>query len=251
MAINASFDIRGDTDKAVRRLSNFAQSQVKWATVTTLNEVGQFLLGQNQKHMRRTFEHKNAYTLNAFYLKRANKKTLTASIQRKSKPSGKHYLEVQETGGVRPRKAVETMLDYKLAYEGIVRSVTPTSRAGGSKNNILMSQVNKALAGLGKSYAETAYTKTTKKGKTKRVSGERYFLAEGRTGKNRTGGIYRVTGRGKPQKMFHIHDSLPRYKPKFGFYKNMNKLARPYFNIRFKDNLNKALASSKYNLTRT
>lgn len=251
MAINASFDIRGDTDKAVRRLSNFAQSQVRWATVTTLNEVGQMLLKQNKKHIIRTFEHTNAYTQNAFYLKRANKRTLTASIQRKSKRSGKHYLEVQETGGVRPQKGVEKLLKYKLPYSGIVQAVTPTKRTGGAKNNILMSQVNKALAGMNQSYAETAYTKTDKKGRTKRTSGTRYFVAEGRTGKNRTGGIYRVTGRGKPQKMFHIHDSLPRYKPKFGFYKNMNKLARPYFNIRFRDNLNKALASSKYNLTRT
>jgi hypothetical protein len=236
MAQNFGFRIEANTERMTRKLTNFAQSQVRWATVTTLNETGKFLLKQNQKHMVRTFSKTNAYTRNAFYLKRANKKTLTASIQRKDQPSGKHYLEVQRDGGVRPRKAVETKMDYKLPYDGIIQAVTPTSRGGGKYNNILMSQVNKVLDG------------TNGKG------GVRYFVAGPHSlrkfgGGNKTGGVYRVTGkRGKPQKLFHFHDRKMKYKPKFDYFPNMNKNAKQHFKMRFAANLRMAMRTSKYGL---
>lgn len=237
MAQNFNFRIEANTDRMTRKLTNFAQSQVRWATVTTLNETGKFLLKQNEKNMVRTFAKTNAYTRNAFYLKRANKKTLTASIQRKDKPSGKHYLEVQKDGGARPRKAVETKMDLNLAYEGIIQSVTPTSRAGGKHNNILMSQVNKILAG------------------TQGKGGVRYFYAGPFSltkfgGGNKTGGVYRVSGkRGKPQKLFHFHDRAMKYRPKFNYFENMNRNARIHFKMRFAANLRKAMRTSKFGMT--
>lgn len=237
MGISASFTITGDTDRAVRKLTNFAQSQVKWATVLTLNETGTFLMGQNKKHMKRTFTKANQYTLNAFYLKRANKRTLMASIQRKSKQSGKHYLEVQQKGGIRPRKGVEIKMEYNLPYSGILRSVTPTSLTGGRNNNISMAYVNKVLGGK------------NKKG------GFRYFVAGPHSltkfgGGNKTGGVYRVRGKDNPQKMFHFHDKSFSYKPKFDFYGNMNRNASTHFRTRFNANLKKAMATSKYGLDR-
>lgn len=238
MAIRASFDITGDTDRVVRKLNNFAQSQVKWATVLTLNETGSFLLSQNKKHMKRTFTKANQYTLNAFYLQRANKKTLTATIRRKNKQTGKHYLEVQQKGGLRPRKAVETKMEYNLPYSGIIRSVTPTSRTGGrSGGNISMAWVNKVLDGK------------NKKGSV------RYFTAGPHSltkfgGGNKTGGVYRVMGKNNPEKLFHFHDHAMKYRPKFDFYGNMNRNAKVHFRMRFNANLRKAMASSKYGLDR-
>lgn len=233
------FDIRieANTDRMVRKLSNFAHSQVRWATVTTLNEAGKFLLKQNEKHMVRTFAKTNAYTRNAFYLKRANKKTLTASIQRKDKPAGKHYLEVQRDGGPRPRKRLETKMKFNLPYDGIIEAVTPTTRGGGKFNNLLTSQANKVLEGIN--------------GK----GGVRYFVAGPHSlrkfgGGNKTGGVYRVTGkRGKPQKIFHFHDRKMQYKPKFDYFPNMNKNAKQYFRMRFGANLRMAMRTSKFGMT--
>jgi hypothetical protein len=237
MAQNFNFRIEANTERMTRKLTNFAQSQARWATVTTLNETGKFLLKQNEKHMVRTFAKTNAYTRNAFYLKRANKKTLTASIQRKDKPSGKHYLEVQKDGGTRPRKRLETKMKFNLPYDGIIEAVTPTTRGGGKFNNLLTSQANKVLDGIN--------------GK----GGVRYFVAGPHSlrkfgGGNKTGGVYRVNGkRGKPQKIFHFHDRRMNYKPKFNYFENMNRNARQHFKMRFAANLRKAMQTSKFGMS--
>lgn len=236
LALRTSFSITGNTDKVARKLSNFAASQAAWATVTTLNETGKFLVKQNQKHMVRTFSKTNAYTRNAFYLHRANKQTMTATVKRKDKQAGKHYLEVQQTGGTRPRKRLETKMKYKLPYDGIIQAVTPTSRGGGKFNNLLTSQANKVLDGIN--------------GK----GGVRYFVAGPHSltkfgGGNKTGGVYRVNGkRGKPQKLFHFHDRSMKYKPKFGFYRNLNRYASRYFKLRYHANLKQAMRTSKFGL---
>lgn len=232
-----SFNIEADTRSMQRKLNNFAQSQVKWATVLTINETGLFLLNQNKKHMKRTFNKANAYTLNAFYFKRANKQNLMGVLQRKDKQSGKHYLEVQQTGGLRPRKAVESKMEYNLPYSGIIRSVTPTSRTGGrSGGNISMAWVNKVLDGK------------NKKGSV------RYFTAGPHSltkfgGGNKTGGVYRVMGKSNPEKLFHFHDHAMKYRPKFDFYGNVQRNFKAHYRMRFSANLKKAMATSKYALT--
>ena len=233
--MQVSFNIDADTRAMQRKLNNFAQSQVKWATVLTINETGVFLLNQNKKHMKRTFSKTNAYTLNAFYFQRANKQTMTGVLRRKDKQTGKHYLEVQQKGGLRPRKAVETKMERNIPYKGILRSVTPTTRTGGKENNIKMSWVNKVLE--------------SKAGK----GSTRYFTAEPHSltkfgGGNKTGGVYRVTGKGKPEKLFHFHDKSFSYKPKFDFYENAQRNFKAHYRMRFGANLQKAMATSKYAL---
>lgn len=228
-----------------KRMSNMVARQLPYATSRALNETAKKMVKYNRLKMKRTFDNANNYTLNAFYYKPAKKNDLSVTVRRKDQPTGKHYLEVQDEGGKRPRKAVETKFKYGTAYPGIIQAVLPTSRTGGGKNNMLMSQANKVLAGLKMSYSETAYTKTKKSGKTFKTSGTRYFVGDRSAGKNKTAGIYRVTGRGKPQKMYHILDYLPSYRKKTNFSGDMNKISRVNYPRELKKWLRQAMRTAR------
>lgn len=230
-----SFEMKGDTANLNRKLSNMVQTQIPFATSKAMNETGKFLVRINKNDMKRKFTNANAFTLNAFYFQPAKKRNLVMTVRRKDKQVGKHYLEVQDKGGLRPRKGVEKRFEREIPYNGIFRAMTPTSRTGGSKNNILMSQVNKVSAGIKQPYSK---------------SGVRYFAAGPHSlgkfgGGNKTGGIYRVTGKGKPQKMFHILDHMPRYKKKTDFHGLMNKFASKHMKLMLKKTMKQALRTAK------
>ena len=65
-----------------------------------------------------------------------------------------------------------------------------------------MSQVNKALAGFGQSYGGGPAQRAKDPGFAS--EGERYFVKGKGYRKAKSAGIYRIRGKGKPQKMFHI-----------------------------------------------
>jgi hypothetical protein len=230
-----SFEIKGGSEKLNQKLSNLVQTQIPFATSKAMNETGKFLIRINKNDMKRKFTNANAYTLNAFHMVPSTKRNLVMTIKRKEKPVGRHYLEVQDKGGLRPRKGIEKRFDYELPYNGIFMAMTPTSRTGGSKNNILMSQVDKVSAGINQPYSK---------------NGVRYFVAGPHSlgkfgGGNKTGGIYRVTGKGKPQKMFHILDHMPRYKKKTDFHGLMNKFASKHMKLMLKKTMKQALRTAK------
>ena len=238
-----NFTISGSSQDVVRRTSNMIARQMPYAMMLSVNDTASFLVRINKKHMQRTFDNANAYTLNAFFHTRATKKNPIAIVQRKEKPSGRHYLEVQESGGQRPQKAVEKLIDMRVPYPGIVRAVLPTSRTGGKANNILMSQVNKVIGGFGSGSAPVAFTRSKKGASASKAI--RYFTAEGGRGGSKTGGIYRVTGNGKPQKLFHILDYLPIYRKKYDFQPLMRKFAGKHFDLMIKKNIAKAMRTAK------
>ena len=101
------------------RLQKAVRKQIPFAASQALNDTGKVLVSINKQNMKRTFDRPVPYTLNAFYLKRAMKANLSISVRRKDKPAGKHYLDIQKSGGVRPQKAFEKMVQQRVAYPGI------------------------------------------------------------------------------------------------------------------------------------
>ena len=241
MAIQGGFSFTGNTDRAIRSLNNMVNRQLPWAMVTTLNDTGKVLVKMNRIHMKQKLTKANNFTLNAYYHTRANKARPEVRVLRKDVQRGRHYLETLDksrNSPIRPQKGVERRFDKgdgNLPYSGILRAIVPTTRTAGKHNRINMGQINKIKAGF--------------KGDGK--VGTRYFTAPPHSlrkfgGGSSTGGIYRVQGkRGKPQKLYHILDYLPRYPVRTDFYGVMNRHAKSYFEGTFRRNLNRALRTAK------
>ena len=240
-----NFEFNSNLASVNAKLANLAIRQIPFAASKALNQTGKELLAFNKIQMRRKFKDPVRYTLNAFRLVRSKKTNLVAEVRRKDKPAGKHYLDVQAKGGVRPKKAVEKKMDFRLPYNGIVQAVLPTSRTARRGQNISIAWVNKALAGVGQSYASEAYTKA-ERGK-KPTQYPRYWVSEPGQGKSKTGGVYRQNSkRGKPQKLFHILDYLPSYTKRLPFKDYMTKQARLSFPKNMRREMRAALRTAKF-----
>jgi hypothetical protein len=254
MAVNVGISTTGSTRSINRRLHNLMHRQIPFAASKALNDTGNVLLAVNKREMRKQFDKPVRYTLNAFYMKPARKNDLNMRIARKSKPAGKHYLDVQHKGGVRPRKGVESMLNYSLAYSGDLRAVLPTSRTQTAAGGMSMARINEAIAGLqdskqagrvpSSSYTKAGITKQTDR-LARRKKPVEYFIGYKSEGKNRTDGIYRRTGK-TVKKMFHLLEYQPKYRPNFPFYPPLIRNARSYFPTRMKRQLAMAMRTARF-----
>ena len=245
-----TFDfVQGSDIRLNKKLNNLVASQIPWASVLSLNDTGKALVGRNKTNMKKRFNKPVPYTLNAFYFTRASKKNLSITFQRKEKPSGKHYLEVQEKGGLRPRKGVETSLNFKIPYSGDIQALLPTHRTKGSGNDIKMSEVNKVIAGLRNKNPQPLFkdTKSKKTGKTTRRYTTRYWIGYKEETGHKTDGIYRTVGKGQRlEKMFHILERRVKYQPRLKFYEGTKAFATRHFKSKMKKNLVKALITSGF-----
>lgn len=251
-----SVDFKSTIPQLNAKMAKLAYKQLPFAASVALNKTAKQLLAYNKLQMKRRFKNPVPYTLNAFRVERSTKTNLMAGVVIKDKPGGKHYLPIQTTGGARGKKGVEKMLDKRIAYPGIVQAVIPTSREAGGKNGqaIVMSRINKVLAGLGASYSTSAYTRNAQRAaESKRNLAKRpvrYFVAEPTKGRNKSGGIYRVNGKkGKPQKLYHILDYRPQYQAKLPFKEYMTKVAIVRFPKNFNRSFKDALKTSGFGLT--
>jgi hypothetical protein len=248
-----SFRFESDSKKINAKLARLASSQIPFAASKALNQTAVELKDFNRIQMMRRFDKPVKYTLNAFMVERSNKRSLSAAVRRKDKPSGRHYLEIQATGGPRPRKGVEKMMEQRIAYGGILRNVLPTTKANGATRagGINMGEVHRAMAGLGASYATTAYTRDKQRAaESKRSLQKRptqYFVAKPNTGKNKTGGIYKRSAGGKKvTKVFHFLESSPQYTKRLPFKSYMTKQAKLSFPKNLKREMRAALRTAKF-----
>lgn len=226
-----------------------AVKQVPFAAMMALNETGKVLLVRNRVEMKRQFKDPVPYTLNAFFMRRSSKANLKVSIERKSAPAGKHYLEVQHRGGVRTQKAVERLVRDRVAYQGIVGGIVPVKGNGGDtpSGGIRMSEINRALAGLNASFSTTAYTRNKQRAAESKLAQmkkpHQYFVKSNESGTS--GGIYKRTGKRTIKKIFTITDSLPSYKPNFPFHDPLRKQANAYFPNKFARQFRIALRTAR------
>ena len=248
-----TFKFDSNSKQINAKLANLAMRQIPFAASKALNQTAVELKSWNRIQMQRRFDKPVKYTLDAFMVDRSNKRKLVAGVRRKDKPSGKHYLEVQAKGGTRPRKGVEKMMEQRIAYNGILRAVVPTSKGNGQTKagGINMGEVNRAMAGLGSSYSATSYTRDrqraaeSKRNLQKRPS--QYFVSEPSSGKNKTGGIYKKSAAGKKvTKVFHFLDYSPQYKKKLPFKSYMTKQAKLSFPKNLRREMRAALRTAKF-----
>lgn len=239
--------MKSNANQLRRRMQRLV-GQVPFAASKALNATGNVLLAVNKREMRKQFDKPVPYTINAFYMKRSTKIDLNVRIGRKSKPSGKHYLEIQHSGGLRPRKGIEALLNSSIAYRNDLRAVLPTKRTTTGSGAISTAQVLQAIAGLGGKMPNSPYTKSrVEKNEAKRAKQKnpsQYFIGYKEEGKNKTDGIYRRRGK-RVEKMFHLLEYRPKYQPNYPFHPPLYSKAKIHFPYQLKKQLFMAMRTAR------
>jgi len=199
-----------DLRKLVSRLREVERKQMPYATMLALNATGEAVLEENKTLMRKVFDRPTRWTLNAFFLRRATKRKPEATVERKDAPRGRHYLEVEERGGTRPKTGIERLIIGNVAYEDHIEAVVPARGARlNAHGNLPAGQIQRALSNIG---AQQDRAQTGTDGSRKRSArAARYFVPKpGQL----SPGVWKRQGK-RLTKFLSFTDRLPRYGARF------------------------------------
>lgn len=237
-----SFKFLNNIKDVERDLSNIERRQIPFATVTALNAVAEKLVQQNRTDMAKVFNKPSRWTLNAFHFRRATKAHTSVTIERKEAARGKHYLEIQEEGGVRPATGLERGFKMRLPYSGIVGYVTPTRHAPRNGSGDLPGGfIQKVLAQSGANWDRNSNETARSGARRKKAGGARYFVPK--PGQLRPG----VWERRGPnlRKVLNFNVKSPTYQPRLNFSIRMERLAKQLMPAEFDRALAHALATAR------
>jgi hypothetical protein len=236
------FDVRHNIADVQRGLSNFAREQVPWATVVALNEVAAAAVATNRQDMAGIFDQPSRFTLNAFHFTRANKRNLRADIKRKDAGLRRHYLEVQDAGGVRPETGFEKTLKFRLPYSGNVGYVTPTKHAPrDGAGNLPGGFIQRVLSQAG-AQRDVQQNETERSAKRRvRQAKARYFVPK--PGQLRPG-VWERSGGGL-RKVLNFDVRAPRYTARLDFDGRMERLAVRLMPSVFERAMSNAIATAR------
>jgi hypothetical protein len=216
-----SFNFNSNSKIVNSRLSNMVARQMPFAISKALNDTAKALVVKNKKDMARIFNNPVPFTLNAFYFIPARKYESSVTIKRKDKAVGKHYLEVQQDGGIRPQTGFERALENRLPYGGIVKHATPTSGAPKNKyGNMSPGFRNQMMSALQLQRDPAANSK--KFGRTNKGSRE-FFVPkpDHPLGRGKKAGVYQRYASGKIKKVLNFIDHSLNYRPRLRFDERM------------------------------
>jgi hypothetical protein len=252
-----SISIKADTEDLRRKLNNLVNSQLPYATSVALNETAKTLKIYNEALMRKAFENPTPYTMNAFYVQYASKKNLIARLRRKDKAVGKHYLEVQDTGGKRPNKGFENNFKRRLPYEGIIDYITPTDEAprnkyGNMSQGFLMKVMSQLQVQTDRNM-NTGYDKKTKSGRRSRAG--RYFVPRPDHPLSQRGGpgvyetkqdpLKKKRQGSRVKKVLNFVQAQPQYKKRTDFDNNMRRAANRLLPKKMRVGFSRAMSTAK------
>jgi hypothetical protein len=186
------FRISADTERLQRKLNNLINAQLPYATSLAINETLKTLEIYNKDLMKKAFRNPVPYTMNAFYIQYSNKRTLTGYLRRKDKAVGRHYLEIQDTGGPRGRKAFENNFVMKAKNTGTLAGVLPTDKTPLDRyGNMSMAFINKVSSQLGlqKDAAQNKPYQLKVGKRQRRSTATRYFTPAPNTPLAQRGGL--------------------------------------------------------------
>lgn len=202
-----------------RQLTNLEVTQLPYAAANALNDTAYNALKHIQDRMEVVFDRPTRWTKNAFMVWRAKKGQLEAQVKERPSVGSRHYLKMQEAGGVRPQTGVEKLLAANVSYAGVIAAAIP---AAGAKldafGNWSSGERNQVLSALGAQRDQTTnQTEASKKRNKKRAS---YFVPQS----GMAPGVYKRTLSGEVTKVLTFTDSMPHYKPQLGFYDGVQEV---------------------------
>lgn len=235
--------IEDNIDEFLRSLSDVAQKQLPFAIAMALNDTAKDMLDEEKEHMAQVFDRPTRWTLNAFFVKKANKRNLTATIQRKSYPGRRFYLEVQNKGGTRRRTGIETLIASRLRYAGSINAITPAAAARrNASGNMSPAQVQRIL--LAVQAQRDSYQNTTASSRARARGREQYFVP--RPGSKLSPGIWqRTSRRSGVKKVLHFTSAMPTYSKRFRFEEVATRKARQVFPRHLSVRLRQAIETAR------
>lgn len=231
-----------DLAKVIGKIRNVDKKQLPFAASLALNATGQDILDENKELMQQVFDRPTRWTLNAFYLRRSNKRNLQVVIERKSAVGRRFYLEVQNEGGARRQTGIEQLLSQRLAYAGHIQSVLPTRNTKLNRNgNLSPAQMNRILSGV-KAQRDGAMNTTVASAKRNRGRRDSFFVPG--VDSSLSAGVYARRGKAI-KKVLTFSDRVPRYSKRFPMQKHAAGVAKRKFPSHMRSSFRRALASSR------
>ncbi|PTW45684.1 hypothetical protein [Rhodovulum kholense] len=229
-----------DLRKLAATLRDVERKQLPYAAMLALNATGEAVLDENKTLMQRVFDRPTRWTLNAFFLRRATKRSLEATVERKDAPRGRHYLEVEEQGGPRPKTGIERLIIGNVATEQHIEAVVP---ARGAKlnafGNLPAGQIQRALSNIG-AQQDRAQNSTDRSRKRSRGAAQYFVPKPGQL----SPGVWKRQG-SRISKFLSFTDASPRYAPRFDMQGHGRAVAVRELPGRMRAALKKALSTAR------
>lgn len=237
------FEITADIDRAERLLTDIGRNQLPFALAMALNDTGESVLRATELEIARVFDRPVRFTKKAFFLRRARKTNLHATVERKLPQRGRHYLEVQSEGGPRPQTALEKLMSRRVAYSGNLRSVLPAKGARlTAAGNWSPGQRNQVLSGLKAQRDVLSNTTRRSAARNKKKRGSFFVPKEG---SKLSPGVWERRGKTGIRKIVHFSDRVPTYDKRFEFEPLAARRARMVFKDRFYARFSEAMRTAK------
>ena len=240
-----AFQFKSNVADVNRRMSNMVARQMPFAISKALNETAKSLVAKNKKDMGRIFDNPVPWTLNAFTYKPAKKYDNTVTIRRKDMQRKRHYLEVQNEGGLRGQTGMEKAFETNLPYAGVLRHVAPTKATPLNKyGNMSPGFRNQIMSAM--QVSRDTKMRSPIKGQTK--SGKaRYFVPSNThpLGQGRRAGVYQRTSAGNAKKVLSFIDRGISYRPKFRFEERMDMYGKNIYKKKLAASLQYAMRTAK------
>lgn len=233
------FTLSSNLSDCTRRLDNLVSVHFRSVTSRALNATAQDVLQVIGAEMQHDFDRPTPFTLGAFMVKPSNIDTLSATVQRKEKAVGRHYLEIQERGGPRFRTGVEGLLAAQVGYQGTITAATPSKGARLDQyGNWSTGQRNEVLSALGAQRDSTANSTAASRKRKKNPS--KYFVPT----QGLKPGVYERTSKGVLRKILNFTTKMPTYEKRFDFGPAAEAAAMKQFPSHFARRMAEALAKS-------
>ena len=234
------FTLTSNLADCTRRLDAMIARQLPYATARALNDTAAVAKQGVVAEMVRAFDRPTPYTLGAFMTRPASKDSLVATVERKQQAVGRHYLEVEESGGPRPATALEKLMRTQLAYGGILTAVIPADNARLDKyGNWSSGQRNEVLSALG-AMRDSRSNRSARSLKRKKNPSTFFIPTSGLPP-----AIYERTAGGQLQVILAFTAKVPVYQPRFNFAEAAQKAALGAFPAFFARRLSEALATAR------
>jgi hypothetical protein len=252
------FKITADTQRLQQKLNNLINSQMPYATSLAINETLKTLEIYNRDLMKKAFRNPVPYTMNSFYVQYSNKRTLTGYLRRKDKVVGRHYLEIQDTGGQRGRKGFETNFMMRGKNTGTLAGILPTENTPvDGRGNMTMAFINKVSSQLGlqKDAAQNKPYQLRVGKRQRRSTAVRYFSPAPNHPLARRGGLgvyaTKADTPGQPRtgsrvtKLMTFAQTPPKYKKRTDFDNKMKRAGARLMPGKMREGIRRALATAR------
>lgn len=225
--------VRHNVDRVSRQFSNKLTVQIPWVTVQALNDTALEGLEAVQDEMRARFDRPVNFTLNAFMVWRADKRTMMAMVKERPSVGRRHYLKVQGSGGPRPNTGLEKLVQSRLRYAGNITAITPASGAKlDASGNWSTGQRNRVLSAVQSQRDSTANTTAASRKRNRKRA--QYFVP--RPGSKLSPGIWERDGK-TIRKIVHFTQAVPTYRQSIDWRETVQRRTASAFARHFRARL--------------